>query len=69
VPALRGRYVYGDLCTGRIWSLRRTGGRPEIRVEAETVPQLVSFGEGADGELYAVSLEGDVHRLVSPAAG
>ena len=69
MPALRGRYVYGDLCTGRIWSLRRTGGRPDIRVEAETVPQLVSFGEASDGELYVVSLEGDVHRLVRSGAG
>ena len=23
VPALRGRYVFGDYCSGRLWSLRR----------------------------------------------
>ena len=28
VPALRGRYVYGDFCSGRIWSLPATRRQP-----------------------------------------
>jgi glucose/arabinose dehydrogenase len=63
--ALRGRYVYGDYCTGRIWSVRIAAGRAsDNRVEPVRVPRLVSFGEDAAGELYAVSLGGAVYRFV-----
>ncbi|MEA2448803.1 MAG: hypothetical protein QOG63_735, partial [Thermoleophilaceae bacterium] len=48
VPKLRGRYVYGDLCTGRIWTLRAgASSASDVRREDETVEQLASFGEGA----------------------
>jgi glucose/arabinose dehydrogenase len=63
---LRGRYVYGNLCTGRLWSARFTGTKlthdaplPDLRV-----PRLASFGEDARGRLYAVSFNGAVFRLV-----
>jgi hypothetical protein len=62
----RGRYVYGDLCSGRVWSFRVAGGRAvDRRAEPVVVPQLLSsFGEDARGELYAVSLDGGaVYRL------
>ena len=67
VPGLRGRYVYGDFCSGRVWTLR--AGREsasDARREAEDVEQLSAFGEDLDGELYAVSLDGRVLRLVAP---
>jgi glucose/arabinose dehydrogenase len=64
VPAARGRYFYGDYCEGTIWSLRAVGGKLRgVRREAIEVPALSSFGEDADGELYAVSLEGRIYRL------
>ncbi len=69
VVAMRGRYVYGDLCTGRVWMLGLARGRPDVRVESETVSQLASFGEDGEGELYAVSLDGAVRRVVAPGAG
>jgi glucose/arabinose dehydrogenase len=62
VPAARGRYFYGDFCSGTVWSLRR-GARPLVRREPFRVPQLSSFGEDAAGELYLVSLGGTVSRL------
>ena len=64
VPALRGRYVFGDFCSGRVWTLRRHGdGVVDLREEPSPVPQLSSFGEDGAGELYAVSLTGVVYRL------
>jgi glucose/arabinose dehydrogenase len=66
VPAARGRYFFGDLCEGTIWSLRRVGGKVrQLRREPFRVPSLASFGEDANGELYLVSLEGAVFRLTS----
>jgi glucose/arabinose dehydrogenase len=64
VPAARGRYFYGDYCSGTIWSLRAVRGKLRgLRREAFRVPGLSSFGEDAAGELYAVSLGGAIYRL------
>jgi glucose/arabinose dehydrogenase len=60
VPSLRGRYVFGDLCSGKLWSFRvGPKGRTSSVVQlAGSVPALSSFGENAAGELYAVGYEG-----------
>jgi glucose/arabinose dehydrogenase len=64
VPAARGRYFYGDYCTGTIWSLRAFKGKLRgVRKEPFKVPSLSSFGQDAAGELYATSLDGTVYRL------
>jgi glucose/arabinose dehydrogenase len=66
VPAMRGRYVYGDVCSGAIWTLRAGGeGASDVRREQETLEQVSSFGEDARGELYAISLSGGVFQVAS----
>jgi glucose/arabinose dehydrogenase len=65
VPALQGAYVFGDFCTGVLQALApRPGRAPAHRELGPVVPSLASFGEDAAGELYALSLEGAVYRLV-----
>jgi len=62
--ALRGSYVYGDLCDSALRVARLRPGRATgDRALGPRVPQLVSFGEDARGRVYAVSLEGGVYRL------
>jgi glucose/arabinose dehydrogenase len=64
VPGARGRYFYGDYCTGTIWSLRAVKGKLRSnRRESIHVPSLSSFGEDAAGQLYAVSLDGQVYEV------
>ena len=64
VPAIRGRYFYGDFGSGIVWSLHVVNGRArDLRRESFRVSSLSSFGEDARGELYAVSLEGTVYRI------
>jgi glucose/arabinose dehydrogenase len=64
VPSARGRYFYGDYCTGMIWSLRISGGKAvDNRSESSRVSSLSSFGQAANGDLYAVSLEGRLYKL------
>jgi glucose/arabinose dehydrogenase len=59
------RYVYGDFCTGKIRSLiPRLGGARKDRETGLRVRDLSSFGETADGSLYATSLDGPVYRFV-----
>jgi glucose/arabinose dehydrogenase len=60
----RGRYVYGDYCSGIVWSFRIAGGEARgLRVEPFSVESLTSFGENAAGELFAVSGEGTIYRI------
>jgi glucose/arabinose dehydrogenase len=56
VPALSGRYVYGDYCAGTIWA-NGTQLPPVAR-------QLSTFGEDEDGELYVGTQDGRVQRFV-----
>ena len=62
--AERGRYVYGDYCSGIVWSFRISDGKAtEQRREPFRVSSLASFGENAAGELFAVSLDGTIFRI------
>ena len=49
-----------------IWSLRLEDGEAvDVRREEVSVPQLTSFGEDTEGELYIVSQSGSVYRLAA----
>jgi glucose/arabinose dehydrogenase len=64
IPSAVGRYFYGDFCNGVVWAVSPRGNRvsqPQ-RLPFE-VSALSSFGEDAHGELYLLSLGGDVYRL------
>jgi glucose/arabinose dehydrogenase len=64
LPALRGRYVYGDFCLGRLLTARlRAGGATARGSLGLRVSALSSFGEDDRGRVYAVSLDGPVYRL------
>jgi glucose/arabinose dehydrogenase len=65
VASARGRYFYGDYCSGTVWSLRTSGGKLTSgpRREPFSVGNLSSFGEDAAGELYATSLDGTLYKL------
>ncbi len=59
-PALAGSYVYGDLCTGHLWI--------GAQLQTPTAPGLQTFGQGADGELYAATGAGALYRITHPSA-
>ena len=63
-PALRGRYVFGDLCGG-FWSVRLTGAEAgKRRAEPfEAGGILTSIVEATNGEILLVSDDG---RIVTP---
>jgi glucose/arabinose dehydrogenase len=70
IPALRGRYVFGDFCSGRIWLAEESGGVWRAELWADTELRISSFGEDEAGELYVVDLgRGEVHRLADPSRG
>ncbi len=59
---LAGRYVYGDFCSGRVFSLRASDGG-DVRLERFRVPQLTSFGQDAEGRTLLVAQDGRILRL------
>lgn len=63
-PNLTGVYFYADFCSKRVWGLKYDGSqwRTQILLEGDTAP--VSFGEDENGEIYLVSYNGNVYRLV-----
>ena len=68
VPALLGRYVYGDFCVGRLRSARLSadGAQGDAAIPGlKKVESLSSFGEDARGRVYVTSLSGAVYRLAA----
>src|SRR5262249_61391857 len=67
VAEARGRYFFGDYCTGVVWSLRMAEGKAvDVRRETTRIPGLATFGEDARGELYAGSVtDGRIYRLTA----
>ena len=64
MPSQRGRYFLADETQGWV----RTADRQTLnnrKLLGFTIPALDSFGESSNGELYAVSLNGPVYKLVS----
>jgi glucose/arabinose dehydrogenase len=65
VQELEGRYVYGDYCSGTIWSIAADGTKESVRKESIQVDGLTSFGEDGRGELYAASSKGTIFRIAA----
>jgi glucose/arabinose dehydrogenase len=65
LPGLVGAYIYGDYCSGRIWSLRPIAdGQWANEMLFETNFRITSFGEDAAGELYVLDRAGTIYKLV-----
>jgi glucose/arabinose dehydrogenase len=68
-PALRGyagRYVYGDYCSGRIYSIalgRSSASASNVPAVARRALALTSFGEDAVRHVYVCTQGGAVYRL------
>jgi glucose/arabinose dehydrogenase len=65
LPSLVGAYIYGDYCSGRIWTLRPDAdGQWANELLFSTDYSITSFGEDANGELYVLDRSGTIYKLV-----
>lgn len=64
-PRLDGIYLYADYVSGKVWGAVRdpADGTVETAELLDTGAQIVSFGTGDAGEVYAVDLRGTVYRV------
>jgi glucose/arabinose dehydrogenase len=61
LPALQGLYLFGDLCSGRVWTLARDASGAWSATEALRLDASISsFGEDEAGELYLTDIAGGV---------
>ncbi len=67
--AMRGVYLFGDYCSGRIWGVaQQTPGAFASTLLVDTGYTISSFGEDQSGELYLTDYAaGAVVRIVGPA--
>jgi uncharacterized repeat protein (TIGR03806 family) len=67
--ALAGRFLFADFGSGRIFALIPEGAtqprQPTVLIDTDL--NIASFGQGNDGELYVVNLNGTLHRIVFQA--
>lgn len=77
IEGLDGTYFFGDYGSGRVWSFRYDGTTKtefqqrngELVPNVGTLNRISSFGEGADGELYIVDLDGEIFKIGSRIFG
>lgn len=61
IPDLWGGYVYSDYCSGKVWVLDLAGAR---NLQLGTVAAVTAVVAGPDQELYVLSANGSVNRIV-----
>jgi glucose/arabinose dehydrogenase len=65
VPELEGKYIYGDYCSSKIWSLEYDGINPPVnQYLLNSTGSLTSFGVDQQNELYITSFNGNIYRFV-----
>lgn len=63
-PGLYGKYLYGDYCSGRIWTLKYDGVNPATNTLLLTENiNISSFGIDKDNEVYLCDLNGKIYKL------
>jgi glucose/arabinose dehydrogenase len=70
IASLRGTYIMGDYCSGRIWFGTGAGTSWTFTQWADTPYTISSFGEDEAGNVYLASLSGgEIYRFGLSAAG
>jgi len=63
-PALKGQYLFGDFCSGRIWTVSAGAASPaRATLRLNTSLNISSFGISGSNELYLLSLGGAIYRV------
>jgi glucose/arabinose dehydrogenase len=67
IPGLQGVYLYSDLCAGWIKGLHYENGAVMGNTDFGRLARgtMLSFGEDAQHELYLLTAEGNVYRIVA----
>jgi glucose/arabinose dehydrogenase len=65
-PKMQGLYFFADWTNGRVWALSQNGYESVSKQEVvDTDFQISSFFEDLDGELYILTITGEMYHLVA----
>jgi len=70
IPEIRGTYFYADYCAGWVKSfVYRNGAAADPKDWESLRPggNITSFGEDGQGELYILTSQGGVYRIIAAA--
>ncbi len=71
LPALAGRYFFSDFCSGELMSFRLKAGAAKnfanLSADLGSLGQVSSFGQDGKGELYVLTISGDLRKIVAAA--
>jgi glucose/arabinose dehydrogenase len=65
IPGLNGVYLYSDNCKPTVVGAVRDGNSISAQRDLTNVPNITSFGEDPNGELYAVSRGGVIYKFTA----
>jgi glucose/arabinose dehydrogenase len=68
IPAIRGKYLFGDLCTGRISVFTpnvQTQQAVDVQFTGITAVNLASFGVGPNKRIYITQTSGQLSRIAA----
>lgn len=64
IPELWGHYIYGDYCSGNIWSLKlEDDGSTNIKLLMSSGLPITSFAQDSNGEIYLGTFNGKIFTL------
>jgi glucose/arabinose dehydrogenase len=73
IPGLAGTYFYSDFCVSWVRSFRQAGGAATQAMEWDELRpgggNVVSFGEDGRGDVYLLTMQGAIYRIVLGAVG
>ncbi len=64
MPALTGRYLFSDFCSGVLMSLRMPDATVTTSTDLGNLGQVTSFGQDSKGEVYILNYDGVIRKLV-----
>jgi uncharacterized repeat protein (TIGR03806 family) len=69
IPSLRGVFVFGDYCSGNIWGVfHDPDGKPFRKLLVASGLNITAFAQSHAGEIYALSYNGAISKLVPAGA-
>lgn len=65
-PTLRGKYVFADFASGRVWALTQNGSKADNQEVATKAGSISAFGEDQNKEMYLCDLgSGHIMKLTA----
>ena len=71
IKSLQGYYLFGDYCSGKVWTLDRNIDNGKVKdITKELFGEgseiyISSFGQDSEGEIYVVDHAGTIYKIVN----